>query len=162
MVQIEAARMDEIPQIRKLLKATWHDTYGHIFSPEDIEKITDTWQSPANLTRNIEDPDTYIAAAKEDGEMVGMATAMKTKEGDIFLVRLYIHPGHQKKGVGSQLLEAVIQHFPDAKKITLEVETDNPKGCAFYLKKRFKKVGEKEEIVEGVKLHSAVMEKNLP
>ena len=58
-------------------------------------------------------------------------------------------------------MNKVIGTFPDATKITLEVETENHNGQAFYRKHGFKAVGKKQFQVKNVLMDCLVMEKQL-
>lgn len=161
MITISQIIEGDIPEAKKLLSYTWKDTYGHIFPPEAIEKITTVWHSPKALIQQANDPETFFAVAKDEtGTIVGLTTARKI-DNTIHMGRLYVHPSQQGKGIGSQLMDVTITHFPDAKNIQIEVETENKKGSEFYFKKGFKKMSKKEEIVEGATTHSVVMAKEL-
>ena len=77
------------------------------------------------------------------------------------IYRLYVHPQHQRKGIGRRLLEASVSACPEVKKLQLEVEEQNQKALAFYRKNGFTETGRKEEKVEAERLIVIVMEKHL-
>jgi ribosomal protein S18 acetylase RimI-like enzyme len=161
MITIHKVQIEEIPTVKELLSYTWIDTYGHLLSHQAIAKVTAVWHSPENLKAQALDPETYFAVAKDDlGNIVGLVTARKIDPETNYLSRLYVHPSCQRLGIGKRLLEAATTAFPHAKKMQLEVEEENKKGLSFYLKHGFKRLETKSEVVEGVSLHSVVMEKS--
>jgi ribosomal protein S18 acetylase RimI-like enzyme len=52
--------------------------------------------------------------------------------GQVTLKQLYVLPGLQGRGIGGMLLDEVIESFPEASTIRLEVEEKNTKAVAFY------------------------------
>lgn len=161
MVFIEKVKPEEIPAVKAMLKLTWQATYACVFLPKTIEKITKIWHDPEVLKQQVNDPRIYFAAAKnEKGEIVGLITASKEKE-DIYLGRLYVHPQHQRQGIGNMLLDSVVNYFPHSRKMRLEVEEKNEIGQLFYFKHGFKESARKVNIMAGEKVKVIVMEKNL-
>lgn len=161
MITIEKVTQEEIPEVKQLLSYVWKDTYGELYPPDIIEKITSVWHDPKALAEQAADPNTFFAVAKEEGKIVGLITARKIDDTTAFMGRLYIHPQHQRKGIGSQLMHAVLNHFPSVKVLRVECEKQNDKACSFYLKQGFKVTKEKEENIEGVTMKTVEMEKEL-
>ena len=162
MIAIQRVQTEEIPQVKEVLSYTWTDTYGKFLTQQAIDKVTTVWHSPQALKAQALDPQTYFAIAKDEtGKIVGLVTARKNDEETIFMGRLYVHPNYQRQGIGSQLFKAAILAFPGAKRLQLEVEQENEKGLNFYRKQGFKELQKKEESLEGVTLHSIVLEKIL-
>lgn len=161
MITIEKVTREEIPELKQLLSYVWKDTYGELYPSEVIEKITSVWHDPKALAEQAADPDTFFAVAKEEGKIVGLITVRKIDDITAFMSRLYIHPQHQRKGIGTQLMHAALNHFPSVKVLRLECEKQNDKACSFYTKQGFKIIGEKEEVVEGFHVKTVGMEKNV-
>lgn len=161
MIIIDKVKPEEILKVKDLLSLTWKDTYGKNYSQEAIEKITSSWHDPKLLTAQAANPDIYFAAAKEDGKITGVITVRKVDENTARLNRLYIHPGHQGKGIGSKLMSSSLEYFSGVKKLQAQCEKKNGNACAFYLKKGFKIVGERDETIEGTKVQTVEFEKKL-
>ncbi len=161
MINIEKVPPEEILEVKNLLSYVWKDTYGALYPPDIIEKITSIWHDPKALVQQAANPDTFFAVAKEEGKIVGLITVRKIDENTAFMSRLYIHPRHQRKGIGAHLMNAALKRFPSIKLLRLECEKQNDKACAFYTKQGFKIVGEKEEVVEGFPVKTVEMEKNV-
>lgn len=160
MVQVVHATLADAIAIQTLLSETWKDTYGEYLSQATLDEVYKNWQSIEFLTRQIEHPSLYFPLAKDGDEVVGLATTQLTDDV-IMMYRLYISPHHQRKGIGQLLLDHVIEHFPDAKKIQLHVEVMNLKGKSFYEKNAFEEILRKEETVGNEVLEVILMEKTL-
>lgn len=162
MIAIQKVKSEEILKVKELLSLTWKDTYGKYYSDEAVEKITSKWHDPKLLKTQLKDPDIYFAKALDEKKnIVGIITLSNVNGETLFLHRLYVHPSSQGRGVGSQLLQSGLNYFSKAKKLKVECEKQNDKACAFYLKKGFKIVEEKNGQLEGVKIKTVIFEKNL-
>lgn len=149
MFTIQKANINEVPEIKKLLKSTWIDTYGSYYSPESIEEITSSWHDPKLLAAQIQNPEYYFATAKsEEGNLVGIITARRIEnEQTLQLDRLYILPKYQGKGIGKQLLNKALTAFDGITTVFLEVEAMNKNAIDFYLKQGFEQYDESEETI---------------
>jgi ribosomal protein S18 acetylase RimI-like enzyme len=69
----------------------------------------------------------------------------ETQSGEFYIDSLGVSPNHQGKGIGSQLLQFLIEEFVTKNKQTLGllVEEGNPSARKLYLKLGFKVVGVK-------------------
>jgi ribosomal protein S18 acetylase RimI-like enzyme len=162
MITIHKVQQADIPEVKYVLSHTWKDTYGSFLSEKTIDKVTTIWHDPEALASQAQHPDTYFAIAKDtSGKIVGLITVRKIDDKAIFMNRLYIHPDHQRQGIGSKLYESAIKNFPTAKVMRLEVEEENKKGLSFYLKQGFREVERKIDEIEGETLKTIVMEKTL-
>jgi GNAT superfamily N-acetyltransferase len=145
-----------------VLSDTWVDTYGSFLSEKIIQKVTSVWHDPNLLASQIRNPEFFFAVAKDErAAILGLATARKLGDDTVLINRLYVHPQFQRRGIGEMLLNTSISAFPDTKRVRLEVEEQNQKGLAFYLKQGFKEIGRNEENVEGETLKVVEMEKRI-
>ncbi|WP_427873366.1 GNAT family N-acetyltransferase [Flavobacterium sp. MMS24-S5] len=69
----------------------------------------------------------------------------ETREGEYYIDSLGVNPKYQGKGIGSQLLQFLIDKYVHKNKevLGLLVEEDNPSAKKLYLKLGFKVVGNK-------------------
>ncbi len=160
MFQLVNATLNDAAAIQKLLRETWKDTYGDHLSQETLDEVYKTWQSIEFLTKQIENPQFYFPLVKNGDELVGLSTGLMP-EDTIVMVRLYVSPQHQRKGIGELLLKNVIERFQGAKKIQLHVEVMNPKGQSFYKKLAFKGIKHEEEKIGNEVIELILMEKQL-
>ena len=62
-----------------------------------------------------------------------MAFAKTGDDGKILMLhQLYVRPHHQGHGVGGMLLDEILNCFPEAETVRLEVEEANVRAIAFY------------------------------
>ena len=72
-----------------------------------------------------------VLAAYENDELLGIIRVVGDGFTIVFIQDILVFPRHQRKGVGTALLKAVLDRYPDVRQI--ELTTDNtPKTVAFY------------------------------
>ena len=65
----------------------------------------------------------------------------EVKVRSVFVQDILVFPGHQRRGVGTALLKAVLVRYPDVRQV--ELVTDNtPKTVAFYKSLGFSELSE--------------------
>ena len=142
---IRPAVAADLEQVRQLLVETWHDTYDPLIGPEKVTAITGQWHAPEVLARQIEAPDSVFLVALHGEDLVGHALAQSRQPPIVMLLRLYVLPRWQRRGIGGRLLDAVIEAYPGLTALRLSVEADNPKGVSFYTAHGFELRGEHAE-----------------
>jgi ribosomal protein S18 acetylase RimI-like enzyme len=144
-LKIRSAIEADLPAVRALLVTTWHDTYDRLIGATKVSEITNSWHSIENLTRQLALADTSFLVADEAGKIIGHAFAHAQRRPVLLVSRLYVLPSAQRRGIGARLLAEVMSRHPACDVARLEVESDNRKGRAFYLKQGFAPVGERME-----------------
>lgn len=72
-----------------------------------------------------------VLAAYENGELLGIIRAVGDGATIVFIQDILVFPEKQRHGVGTALLKAVLDRYPNVRQI--ELTTDNtPKTVAFY------------------------------
>ena len=72
-----------------------------------------------------------VLAAYEDEELLGVIRVVGDGYTVVFIQDILVFPSKQRQGVGTALLRAVLEKYPDVRQI--ELTTDNtPKTLAFY------------------------------
>lgn len=160
-IAIERAKVEDVDSIRHVLRETWIDTYSRYLSRSTIDHVTTVWHDPHLLRSQIQKPGDYFAVAKDGAEIVGLITVIVAGAQELFLPRLYVHPAHQRRGIGSALLNAALAQYPTANSIRLEVERQNAKGLSYWLSQRFIEVGTKTEQLGADEIPVVVMERRL-
>lgn len=72
-----------------------------------------------------------VLAAYENDELLGIIRAVGDGFTIVFVQDILVFPEKQRQGIGTALLKAVLDRYPDVRQI--ELATDNtPKTTAFY------------------------------
>ena len=80
-------------------------------------------------------------AAYEDDQLLGIIRAVGDGHTIVFVQDILVFPEHQRKGVGSALLQAILDRYSHVRQIVLA--TDNtPKTIAFYKSMGFRELSE--------------------
>ena len=73
----------------------------------------------------------FTIGAYENGELVGLIRAVGDGQTIVFIQDILVFPEHQRRGIGSLLLKAVLERYAHVRQI--ELATDNTeKTAAFY------------------------------
>ena len=83
-----------------------------------------------------------ILKAEENGEIIGSVRA-KQENGSLLIGKLIVHPAHQGKGIGTQLLYAVEQAAP-APRYELFTSSKSEKNIRLYERAGYVRFAEKE------------------
>ena len=82
-----------------------------------------------------------VLAAYEKDELLGIIRVVGDGHTIVFVQDILVFPNHQRKGIGTALLKAVLDRYPEVRQI--ELVTDNtPKTVAFYKSLGFKEFSE--------------------
>jgi ribosomal protein S18 acetylase RimI-like enzyme len=139
---VRTASDRDLAAVRELLVETWHATYDHIYGVERVTAITNDWHSMASLGRRLTRPNSEFLVADDGKKIAGMAFAAADPEGKVvMLYQLYVRPAFQGRGIGGMLLDEILDCFPDAEAIRLEVEEANERAIAFYKAYGFAEAG---------------------
>ena len=137
MYEIVRLTAESVDSLRELLRVCWLDTYTGLIPDAAIKTALEVWHSDENISRSISNPNSFYAGYMEEGELRGMVAAGMTDETTLSIRQLYVHPAHQRKGIGWKLMDVALHHFDKARLAVLEVEEENLKGVTFYRKYGF-------------------------
>lgn len=87
-------------------------------------------RDPARLERAL----TYslmVLGAYEGKQLVGLIRAVGDGETILFIQDLLVLPEYQRRGIGKQLIEALLARFPEVRQRVLLTD-DDPKTRSFY------------------------------
>ena len=77
----------------------------------------------------------------------------------VSVLRLYVLPEYQRRGIGSDLLGLALSAFPKAQRVRLQVAEANPLGLTFWTKRGFRVCGHDQVRVRGTSLALIDMER---
>lgn len=120
---------------------------------QEIEPIynlefDDFWK-PQNLKSELQNVSSKYIVAKENGEIVGFAGIWYSVD-DAHITNIVVRKSYRNKGIGSLLLEKLIELAKQKTSLTLEVNTKNEIAQKLYLKYGFKNLGIRKKYYDGI------------
>ena len=116
-MQIRPARLKDSPQLAQIQVDSYRTAYAHIFPAEYLAQFSyeDQEQDWRDLLASPT-TDFLLVAESETGELVGYALGRPGQSLDTLgyegeLVALHVRQGHQGKGIGRALVQAVAGRF---------------------------------------------------
>ncbi len=147
MTQIFEATDKDIVVIKKLAYQIWPQVYHTIISESQISYMLDLFYSESALLENITKNKHQFYIIETDGQPAGFASFEHNylQEKVTRLHKLYVLPEVHGRGLGKQLLLAVIKEtkLQVSEAISLNVNKFNP-AIDFYKKLGFEIVGEEK------------------
>jgi ribosomal protein S18 acetylase RimI-like enzyme len=137
---IVAAGPEHIHEIAALAGVVWRRHYRGIISDAQIDYMLDRMYDPRVMEGEMRSGVTYERLLI-DGELRGFACyGPASTPGELKLHKLYIHPGSQRKGLGSQLLARVegVARERGFGSVILTVNKQNQNAIAAYVKNGFR------------------------
>ncbi len=112
-----------------------------VISPILSSNFDDFWSSE-NLKSELNNPASHYIVAKINNVIVGFAGIWKSVD-DVHITNIVVKKDFRKKGIGSLLLQKLIELTKNLnyKELTLEVNALNEPAKQLYLKFGFKNLG---------------------
>ena len=153
-MRIVPVESHHIPALSELAIASFVETFGHLYPPEDLAAYLQKAYAQDVLAAEVADPlqywrivfdETGRAAAYLQCGPVGLPhpEADPAREGE--LKRLYIHSDYQGGGLGRSLLNLALDHLNErygAAAQWIGVWSQNHKAQKLYMSAGFEKVGD--------------------
>ena len=147
---IRRATVEDAAVLAELGTATFVETFGHLYSPADLQAFLDESHTPAAYAKVLANPDYALWIAERDGEAIGYAQAgpcglphAEVQPGDGELKRLYVLASHQGGGWGGRLFDQaerwLLRDGPRA--LWIGVWSENFGAQRFYARRGFEQVG---------------------
>jgi GNAT superfamily N-acetyltransferase len=142
--------------LSELGTSTFVDSFGHLYSADDLAAFLAEHHSPAACARTLADPGYAVWLLEEDGVALGYALAgpcglphADARPGDGELKRLYLAREAQNGGDGGRLFEAALAWLErdGPRPVWISVWSENFGAQRFYARHGFAKVGEYEFVV---------------
>lgn len=162
---IRFATKNDVPEIQKLARITWMNTYLGIISTEQIEFMLEKMYSTEKLTQAIETEKFDFLVFEAENNLQGFCSIehFYQQKNSTRIHKLYILPEAQGKKIGKQLLDKTSSLAIENKSelINLNVNKHNS-GVQFYQKNGFEIF--KEEVIDignGFVMDDFIMTKRL-
>lgn len=135
-------------------EATFVDTFGHLYPPEDLAAFVAAKYPPRVLAGELADPHTRYRLALRGAAIVGYckmgSVDMEIDAPDALeLHRLYVAPAVKGQGVAQALMDEALAwaRGKGAKAMLLSVWENNARAQAFYRRYGFEHIGEHKFMV---------------
>lgn len=115
-------------------------TFDYFKEIEPILSNFDDFWTPQNLKSELENTNSKCIIAKLDNKIVGFAGIWFSVD-DSHITNIAVHKDYRHQGIGSILLEKLIELARVKSSLTLEVNTKNEFAYKLYLKYGFKNLG---------------------
>jgi ribosomal protein S18 acetylase RimI-like enzyme len=142
-VFIRTATKRDIPAIQALLREVWHATYDPIFGSDVVAAISGAWHSQQALSEKLSFPASEFILA-DDGQMIHAMAFASQIEKTVQLHQMYVLPGSQGRGIGTELMQELFFCFDSASRMELNVHPQNLNAIGFYKAGGFTETGKIE------------------
>lgn len=135
---------------------TFIESFGHLYTPADLQAFLDESHSAGAYARALAKPDCALWLAELDGRAIGYAQAgacglphADVRPDDGELKRLYVRADAQNSGSGRALMDAAMAWLlrDGPRTLWISVWSENPGAQRFYGRYGFIFAGEYEFIV---------------
>jgi len=132
-IRVRRATPSHAPAIRSIADAAWRATYRDLLHEDTIEWFLERAYSEDRVGLRIERHETWVA------ELDGVVSAFAESEilpDRVTLVAIYAEPARRGLGLGSALLDAIMEAHPGLP-VAADVLAGNAAGETFYLARGF-------------------------
>jgi len=161
MIHITIAQQKDLDTIANLAKQIWNDHYVSIIGQVQVDYMLDKIYNHQSLVEQLTEKNHVFYLIKNSNEIIGFLSVSSENNADYFLHKFYIHQQKSNSGIGTEVLDLLIQTIkPNT--LTLTVNRQNFKSINFYFKNGFKidRV-EDFDIGDGYQMNDFVMVKNI-
>jgi ribosomal protein S18 acetylase RimI-like enzyme len=155
-LQIRRATGADAPALSAIAIATYTETFGDSYPPQDLQTFLHEHYSLAPQQRELDDPRSAVWLLEDAGQVVGYLAAganglphADAGADDVELKRLYVLASHQGRGHGARLMEAFLQWLDQPLRRTLWVGvwSENVGAQRFYARYGCVQVGTYDFVV---------------
>lgn len=160
-LRIRRGVIEDAPAAARLHVETWRTSYRGLVPDALLDGLQpDRWETGWRRAFESLDPTRVVQVAELRGVIVGFAGGGRARAGappgytgEIYA--LYVHPAHQRAGIGRALLRVAAAGLVERRLVPIVIWTlfDNPASRGFYEALGGSVSGEKREPFEGHELH---------
>lgn len=125
---------------------------ARIYDDDQIPPLT---QTLAQVEREFADL-VFLKATADDGVLLGSVRAHE-RDGTCFIGRLIVHPDHQGRGIGVELMKGIESRFARAKRFELFTGHKSERNLRFYQRLGYN-VFKEEQVTDALRM--VFLEKN--
>ena len=138
MPRILDASTGDLPAILELQKLCYRENALR-YSNDRILPLLQTLPEVEDEFRN-----SVFLKSMEGPQIVGSIRACR-RDTTCFIIRLFVHPDHQNRGIGTSLMNAIELRFPDVDRYELFTGYRDEKNLRLYQRLGYRKTGKAEE-----------------
>ncbi|WP_433626883.1 N-acetyltransferase family protein [Halomicrococcus sp. NG-SE-24] len=161
---VRSATADDVADIRRVTRESWHAAHDDVIGTDAVESALDEWYDVDSLAESVTRDDGRFLVACADDDVAGFAQAVLGDEGEpAWLARIYVAPDRWGDGVGTVLLDRIEGWLREegVDRLRLAVMAGNDVGNAFYEKRGYAVVEEREQDLFAATFDEYVREKEL-
>lgn len=127
----------------------------------EIACFSDPW-SEKSIASEVDNPLSYWLVADDNGTIAGYVGSQSVLDA-ADMMNLAVAPAYRRKGVGQNLVNALVEHLQDKQVIALllEVRVSNEPAIALYEKMGFKQVGRRPKYYHNPRENALILRKEL-
>ena len=149
MIRHRDARAIDGPAVSAMARASFVETFGHLYPASDLTAFLDDAFGPRGLAAQLSDPAFAVRLAIDDAAIIGFVKlGPVTFPGEwrpdaVELYQFYVLQPWQGTAVAPTLMAWALRHARDhgAKEVLLSVYVDNHRARRFYERYGFVEVG---------------------
>jgi len=153
----------DVDAVSALARTVWQATYPSLISQAQIDAMLADRYAPQRIREQLNDPRQAWRVAKQNHALVGFGHALLDETG-CKIDKLYVHPDHQRCGIGAALMRMIEDwaRSQEARRLWLQVNRGNPQAIRAYQKYGFQIVESRVfDIGDGFVMDDHVLEKPL-
>ena len=140
-MQIRLVKENELHQLHDFARSTFVTAFSHLNTAEDMALYLEDNLTLASIERELATAESRFFFGEREGQIIayskvnsGQAQSEQQLNNSLELERIYVHEQWQGKGIGAQLLLAMIDLAQDEgyDHIWLGVWEENPAAIRFY------------------------------
>jgi ribosomal protein S18 acetylase RimI-like enzyme len=165
MTEILDATPEDLSQISELARSVWHASFIDMISNEQIEYMLSLAYTPEKMREDMQNREAKYLKLINGSQLLGFASFRPSNDsGFLLLDKLYVHPAHQRKGYGAELMNQVEEAAEEEgyEGIILAVSRFNKPAIRAYEKTGFEVL--RTEVIDiggGFTIEDHVMRKSL-
>lgn len=151
MPTLRAPIESDLEALASLGRDTFIETFGHLYSPEDLNSFLSTVYSDASVAEELADPKLTHHVIEEKGKLIAFAKigpvhvpVDNPAPGAMELWQIYVRLKNLGQGHGDKLMTWAFEQFraENVPEIYVSVFSENERAIRFYQKYGFEKCGE--------------------
>lgn len=136
-IRLKSAALRDAETIANLAEITWYAHYPPIIGVDQVRYMLDKMYHIDVLCGHISNGPQEFYLILDDGEPTGFIAVEMRLPDELFLQKLYVLPQMHRRGFGAGALNQIIEHYPHATSMRLQVNRQNITAINFYFKRGF-------------------------